>query len=81
METNAIIKKNHYKANNKAISAILNKKFGVTREEEEQFNEEFRVRKSLVTLEESMAKRKMANSATVMPLSSSRYGGPLHLKK
>jgi CHASE3 domain sensor protein len=38
METNAIIKKNHYKANNKSISNILNKKFGVNREEEEQFN-------------------------------------------
>lgn len=32
-------------------------------------------------MEESMAKRKMANSATIMPLSSSRYGGPQHLKK
>jgi len=28
-----------------------------------------------------MAKRKMANSVTVMPLTSSRYGGPQHLKK
>jgi hypothetical protein len=32
METNAVIKKNHYKSNNKAFSIILAKKFGVTRE-------------------------------------------------
>jgi hypothetical protein len=33
METNAIIKKNHYKANNKALSVFIAKKFAVTREE------------------------------------------------
>ena len=31
LEANAIVKKNHYKANNKALSNILNKKFNVTR--------------------------------------------------
>ena len=32
METNAIIKKNHYKTTNKALSNILAKRFGVNRE-------------------------------------------------
>jgi len=32
MEQNAVLKKNYYKANNKTISNILNKKFGVSRE-------------------------------------------------
>ena len=31
MEANAILKKNHYKANNKMISNILHKKFGVSK--------------------------------------------------
>ena len=31
LEANAIVKKNHYKANNKALSNLLSKKFGVTR--------------------------------------------------
>ena len=31
LDANAIVKKNHYKANNKALSNILNKKFSVTR--------------------------------------------------
>ena len=51
METNAIIKKSQYRASNKSISNILSKKFGITREEEEQFNEEFRVKKSLASME------------------------------
>jgi len=50
METNAIIKKGHYKTSSKYIINILTKKFGVTKEEEEQYNEDFRVKKSLVTI-------------------------------
>jgi hypothetical protein len=34
METNAIIKKGHYKTASKYIMNILTKKFGVTREQE-----------------------------------------------
>lgn len=81
METNAIIKKSQYRANNKSISNILSKKFGITREEEEQFNEEFRVKKSLASMEQSMAKRRLGSSASAAPMTSSRYAGPTHLKK
>jgi predicted aminopeptidase len=79
MEANAIIKKNQYKANIKTISNILTKKFRVTREEEESFNEEFRVRRSLAALEESTARKRMAASAA--PMSASRYAGPEHIRK
>ena len=65
----------------KTLSNILRQRFGVSREEEEEFNEEFRVKRSLAAMEESMARKKMTSSAGVMPLSSSRYGGPSHLRK
>jgi len=32
-------------------------------------------------MEESLARKKLANSSQIMPLSSSRYGGPEHLRK
>ena len=81
LQTNAILKKNFYKASNKSISNILNKKFGVNREEEEQFNQDYRVKKSLVALDESIAKRKLASSTSGMPMSASRYAGPENIKK
>lgn len=64
----------------KGIAALI-KKFSISKEEEQTYDEEYRNKKSIINMEESLArKRSLQNNVSAMV--ASRIGtGPEHLRK
>ena len=79
LNANAYLRKNTFKTGNKRLSNIL-RKFGISKEDEYDYDEEYRNRKSIQSMENSVARRKeIAHNLSQM--AASRVGGPEHLKK
>ena len=79
LDANAYIRKNNFKVNSKGITNIL-RKFGISKEDEHDYDEEYRNKKELLSMEGSIARKKnIMHSLSLM--ASSRVGGPEHLRK
>ena len=57
LNANAYLRKNTFKTGNKRLSNIL-RKFGISKEDEYDYDEEYRNRKSIQSMENSIARKK-----------------------
>ena len=57
LDTNAYIRKNNHKKGNKKLSAIL-RKFGISKEDEENYDDEYRNRVEIEQMRNSIARKK-----------------------
>ena len=79
LDANAHIRKNNFKVNSKGITNIL-RKLGISKEDEQDYDEEYRSKKEMSNMEGSLARKKNILTNLSM-LASSRVGGPDHLRK
>lgn len=79
LDSNAYVRKHTFKTGSKKLSNIL-RKFNISKEDEQDYDEEYRNRKAIQEMENSLS-RKNEVAKNVSQLVASRVQGPEHLKK